>query len=287
MATVRTHFDTDFSDYILMEREWSFSGVGSEGNASYVVPFKLCQDLLTGAQHLTFYIPDCRHLPALVIAAIGHVAPTLEDMQKVYIEPHSPGEKVAGPFQRVFTQGVTIYADGVLPANVLVAAQTRAKELNLRVAIRDRTWAAQRSAAESPLAFLCHDSRDKDAVARPLAQALVKLACPAWYDEFSLRIGDNLRTSIEAGIKGAKKCVLILSKNFFANGGWTKTEFESIFQKGLIEGSSATLPIWVGVTKEEVYEYSPSLVGCFALHWAKDEAERIAAQIRPVLFSKK
>ena len=62
------------------------------------------------------------------------------------------------------------------------------------------------------------------------------MMCPVWYDEFALKVGNNLRTSIEAGIKKCKKCILVLSKNFFSNSGWTKKEFDSIFKSRGIRG---------------------------------------------------
>ena len=70
---------------------------------------------------------------------------------------------------------------------------------------------------ETCLAFISHDSRDKESVAVPIAIDLQKHLCPVWYDEFSLTVGDNLRENIENGIKESKKCILILSKNFLNN----------------------------------------------------------------------
>jgi TIR domain len=58
--------------------------------------------------------------------------------------------------------------------------------------------------------------------------------CPVWYDEFALKIGDNLRDSIERGLKECRKCVLVLSPNFLTNGGWTKKEFDSIFTREIL-----------------------------------------------------
>ncbi len=56
-----------------------------------------------------------------------------------------------------------------------------------------------------------------------------------WYDEFSLRVGDNLRDSIEKGLKECRRCILVLSPNFISNKGWTKTEFDSIFTRQILE----------------------------------------------------
>ena len=46
---------------------------------------------------------------------------------------------------------------------------------------------------ERPAAFICHDSRDKERVARPIAEGLSRLACPVWYDEFSLDVGELIQ----------------------------------------------------------------------------------------------
>src|SRR5438477_6425323 len=97
---------------------------------------------------------------------------------------------------------------------------------------------------ENPHAVIYHDSRDKEEVAGPIALGLQKLMCPVWYDEYSLKVGDHLRESIERGLKETKKCVLVLSPNFFSNNGWTKTEFNSVFTREIREQKSVVLPVW-------------------------------------------
>ena len=63
-------------------------------------------------------------------------------------------------------------------------------------------WASLRASLEKPLAFISHDLRDEDAIARPLAAELTKFpGCRIWYDEYSLKVGDNLRESIEKEIR--------------------------------------------------------------------------------------
>lgn len=124
-----------------------------------------------------------------------------------------------------------------------------------------------------PFAFISHDSRDKELIARPLANGLNSRLCFVWYDEFSLKVGESLRESIEKGIKEAKKCVLILTPSFLNNPGWGKKEFNSIFTREMIMNERVVLPIWYKVSKEEVYNYSPSLVDTFALTWPNPEGK--------------
>ena len=75
-------------------------------------------------------------------------------------------------------------------------------------------YAESRSSHQRPLAFISHDSRDKADIALPLALMLEERNCPVWYADFSLRVGDSLRESIERGLKETRKCILLLSPNF-------------------------------------------------------------------------
>ena len=106
-----------------------------------------------------------------------------------------------------------------------------------------------------------------------------------WYDEFSLKVGDSLRESIEKGIKECKKCILILTPNYLSNSGWTKQEFNSIFTREIIEKKNIVLPIWDKVTKQEVFNYSPNLADRFAARWNEGQlqvASKVARAIRKV-----
>ncbi len=120
---------------------------------------------------------------------------------------------------------------------------------------------------EKPMAFISHDSSNKELRAKPIANGLNSRLCYVWYDEYSLKVGDSLRESIEKGIKEAKKCVLILTPEFLKNPGWTKKEFNSIFTREMIFEERIVLPIWYNVKKEEVYKYSPSLADTVSLQW--------------------
>ena len=125
----------------------------------------------------------------------------------------------------------------------------------------------QRLAIGKPLAFISHDSRDKKEVASHIAVGLTDMECPVWYDEYSLKVGANLRESIEKGLKKCDKCIIILSQNFISNKGWTKIEFESIYIREIREGKLIFLPIWHGVDTDEVYEYCPQLSNRVGIKW--------------------
>ncbi len=138
---------------------------------------------------------------------------------------------------------------------------------------------------EKPLAFISHDSRDKEAVAKKIAFGLQRMLCPVWYDEYSLKVGQNLRESIEAGLKECKKCVLVLSPNFISNKGWTKKEFDSIFTREILEEQQLVLPVWFNVTKQQVYEYSPSLLNVKGVVWGELGGDEVCRRLHDAISS--
>jgi hypothetical protein len=149
--------------------------------------------------------------------------------------------------------------------------------------IRDRRYADMQSSPELPLAFISHDSRDKDSIAWPLAKELMKVIGRVWFDEYSLKVGDSLREKIETGLKQCKRCILILTTNFLCNTGWTKTEFNSVFTRELIERTNVIIPVWSDVTQQQVYNYSPSLVNKFAAKW-NDGCVTVAQKIKAAIL---
>jgi len=179
---------------------------------------------------------------------------------------------------------IFVYSESDLPADQIAALKASATERGLDVHFRSQTFVRERNKYEPPLAFICHDSRDKDAVAEKIAVNLQRMLCTVWYDEFSLRVGDNLRDSIEKGLKECKKCILILSPNFISNKGWTKTEFDSIFTRQILEEKKPVLPVWYQVNKKDVYEYSPSLAGVYGLDWERLGEEKVCQQLYSVIM---
>jgi len=113
--------------------------------------------------------------------------------------------------------------------------------------------------------FLSHASEDKDDVARPLATALVGFKLEIWYDEFALRVGDSLTAEIDNGLARSDYGVVILSKYFFKKYQ-TNEERNGLVNKAVLSGRKIILPVWHNVTRDDVYEYSPTLVDRYALN---------------------
>ena len=130
--------------------------------------------------------------------------------------------------------------------------------------------------------FVSHASEDKNEVVRPLAHALQEAGLKVWYDEFELRIGDSLRRKIDMGLARSRFGLVVFSPAFFQKG-WTNYELDGLVTRA-VSGEQVILPIWHGVTKKQVIEFSPSLADRLArstaTHTVEEIADEIAALIR-------
>jgi predicted nucleotide-binding protein len=123
--------------------------------------------------------------------------------------------------------------------------------------------------------FLSHASEDKDAIARPLRDALEERDVSVWFDEIKIKVGQSIRQRIEEGIARRRFGVVILSPNFFAKQ-WTRAELDGLFSRKMDSGENMILPVWHHVSKDEVMQHSPLLVGIAALNTATMTLEEIA-----------
>lgn len=129
--------------------------------------------------------------------------------------------------------------------------------------------------------FISHASEDKEAVVRPLANALKEKGIAVWYDEFELKIGDSLRRKIDQGLAKSKFGVVVISRSFIRKG-WTNYELDGMMTKA-ISGQQVLLPIWHDITKQEVIDYSPSLADKVARSTSQETVEEIATEIAEMI----
>ena len=113
-----------------------------------------------------------------------------------------------------------------------------------------------RMTSEPAKLFLSHATEDKVPFVRELAEALSR-CFSVWFDEYSLPPGASIFQSISAGLAACDFGVVVLSKSFFAKK-WTQAELGGLFAR-----EDATLrriiPVWKGVSVEEVRNFSPIL----------------------------
>jgi RNA-directed DNA polymerase len=128
--------------------------------------------------------------------------------------------------------------------------------------------------------FISHASEDKDGIARDLADRLIAEGITVWYDEYAIRLGDDIFHKISEGLAHSKFGVIIFSPNFFAaKKTWTPRELSALVAAEDGDKARRILPIWYNITHAELLAKSPMLVNHRAL-LAKDHTiEEMAAQI--------
>jgi|SRR5665647_512738 len=130
-------------------------------------------------------------------------------------------------------------------------------------------------------AFISHASEDKDALVRPLAELLREMGFRVWYDEFELSVGDSLRRSIDRGLAISRYGIVVLSKAFLSKN-WPGYELNGLVAREM-DGKKVILPVWYGLSKDEVKAYSPTLADKVALVHPQLGIGEIAEQLAVVL----
>lgn len=110
--------------------------------------------------------------------------------------------------------------------------------------------------------FISYATEDND-FASELAYALRSNGLKVWFAPLSLRVGDSLLPSIEAGLRQSRYGVLLLSKNYLAKH-WTSYEMDVLIRQH-IETGKKILPIWLNVTRAKVEAKSLGLAGIVAI----------------------
>lgn len=276
MGSIVDYFNIDNKHNITVVSESSLSM-----NDGTILPIRMFQNLAVGASYFAIRLPTVDRPLDLCLGLLDSnlVESLMNSLPKAVISSERPTLHSVNTAELRFCGRIYIYGDADLSKADIDLIHAKGLKKGLFVEYFGPSWAKERSIMEKPLAFISHDSRDKQTIARPLALKLSGLGIPVWFDEFSLKLGDSLRESIERGIRETDYCILIVTRNFLTNDGWTKTEFNSVFTKEVIQKKKVMLPIWHDVSKEEVYEYSPSLVDRLAAKWSEG-VEQIAAKLK-------
>jgi len=133
--------------------------------------------------------------------------------------------------------------------------------------------------------FVSHASEDKKGFVRPLVSALSARNIKIWYDEFEIKIGMSLRRSIDRGLSKSKFGVVVLSHSFFKKK-WPQYEMDGLVQKDM-KYERVILPIWYGVSHDDVMGYSPSLADKLAIDSQYLTIDEIADELAEIVRGKK
>lgn len=285
MATVREYFDLDVKT-ISIHTTWALKS--STDTQGIDVQAKIAFDFEANAKYWYIYVPATPFLQNCLQWLLSYT-----HIEQCNLGPEGDGACVKAGISgssewqtsdtMQFTRRINLYLDANFSISDRAALVGQALARGFYLNIRDCEYATLRSENEKPLAFISHDSKDKDSFVRSLAAELMKNNCAVWYDEYSLQVGDSLRENIERGLRETRKCIVVLSPNFLANEGWGKAEFDSIFTREIIEKKNVILPVWLNVGVEDVYKYSPRLadkIGLSAALGAEEVAQRLACAVK-------
>jgi TIR domain len=125
--------------------------------------------------------------------------------------------------------------------------------------------------------FISHASEDKESFVRPLAMELSRLGLRAWYDEFSLGIGDSISASIDKGLAESEFGIVVISTSFISKP-WPQRELAGLVARQMGQGK-VILPIWYNIASEDVLAFSPPLADRKAVIASQQSISDIALQI--------
>ncbi|MFL6127937.1 MAG: toll/interleukin-1 receptor domain-containing protein [Mycobacteriales bacterium] len=93
---------------------------------------------------------------------------------------------------------------------------------------------------------------------------------------------DSLRRKIDTGIAASRFGIIVLSGPFFAKG-WPQYELDGLVTMA-VSGKQVLLPLWHGISKDEVVRQSPSLADKVAIRTSDCSIEEIADEISAVVL---
>jgi hypothetical protein len=129
--------------------------------------------------------------------------------------------------------------------------------------------------------FISHASADKPYV-KPLVEELKKAGVEVWFDEQSLSWGDQLRPGINNGLLNSRYAIVVLSKKFLEVRKWTEHELNGLFARENV-GQLIILPIWHGITHEDLLAYDPALADRLAKVSETDSYADIVSKFLEIL----
>ena len=111
--------------------------------------------------------------------------------------------------------------------------------------------------------FISHASENKEEVVEPLYLYLTAKGYKVWFDKYEIKLGDSIRSKINAGLQESRYGLVILSPDFFKKK-WTKDELSALYSQEEIDGKRI-LPVWYNISEQEIKKYDSKLVCKFGV----------------------
>lgn len=102
-----------------------------------------------------------------------------------------------------------------------------------------------------------------------------------------MEVGDSLSRSIDKGLANSDYGIVVISP-WFIKKKWPERELRGLVAREVSEEQKVILPIWLGVTKQEVLTFSPPLADTIAIRSEGMDADEIALSlvktVRPDIY---
>ena len=128
--------------------------------------------------------------------------------------------------------------------------------------------------------FVSYASEDETYVSE-LSKSLKYLGLQVWFAPLSLKIGDKLLDSINAGLMASEYGLIVLSPTYISKS-WTTYELD-VLHRQHIESEKKLFPLWHGVDKNQIDKWNPGLSGIVALR-STEGTDSISRKIADVIY---
>lgn len=109
--------------------------------------------------------------------------------------------------------------------------------------------------------FISHAEEDKELIALPLYDHLVKKGLNVWIDKKEFQIGNYIKDMIDEGLEHCNYGVIIVSQSYLKKR-WTLYEYEKLYRRQIEEKRAIIIPVWHNIVSSDL-EFS-------SLHFLKD-----------------
>lgn len=150
-------------------------------------------------------------------------------------------------------------AAGNLKRDASIAVEPLVLRAKFGTMARQVRSASEASGTEFDL-FVSYAGEDNDSIVRPLVEELQRRNLSVWYAGQQPTMGDSLSEKINDGLARARYGVLVLSPAFLEKN-WPMFELHTLVAIAATVGRKKLLPVWHGVTHEELNKRVPTLAG--------------------------
>ena len=175
MATLKEYFDVDFANALTCHFTWQCAP------AMIDIVVKVGIETYSAAKFAVYYVPLHQDHLRICGDLINKLSEALAQASDVLITMTNVGQidlGCVGSSYSKFSKRVYIYSEDDFSGPEIAQLEGQCRARSIWLSVRGADYVRNRVMRETPLAFVCHDLRDKEAVAKHVAVGLQQLMCP-------------------------------------------------------------------------------------------------------------